>query len=244
MINTEKPIIAWFSCGATSAIATMLALREYSNVKIYRIVTGSEHLDNERFMHECEEKLFQQKIQIARSEKYTSVFDVITKKRFINSPYGASCTYELKKQVRYKIEDEIQYWDGQIYGFDSAERKRAQRFLEQYPATKPIFPLIEHNLSKEDCLAIIANKGIQLPTMYQLGYNNNNCIGCVKGGKGYWNMIRKDFPAIFNQTASIERQIGHSCIKDCFLDELPTTSGRSPGIIPECSIFCALEFMD
>ena len=244
MKNNEKPLIAWFSCGATSAIATMLALREYSNVIIYRIITGSEHQDNERFMQECEDKLFHQKIRIARSEKYSNVTDVIVKKRFINSPYGASCTYELKKQVRYKIEDEIQSWEGQIYGFDSSERKRAQRFSEQYPATKPLFPLIDHNLTKEDCLAIIKNHGIKLPSMYRLGYNNNNCVGCVKGGRGYWNMIRQDFPEIFNTMASLERQIGHSCIKDCFLDELPTTSGRTPSVIPECSIFCALEFMD
>lgn len=243
MKDNEKPIIAWYSCGATSAIATMLALREYANVIIYRIITGSEHPDNERFMQECEEKLFHQKIKIARSEKYTNVMDVISKKRFINSPFGASCTFELKKQVRYNIEDEIQCWSGQIYGFDISERKRALRFMEQYPVTKPIFPLIDHNLSKADCLSIIAQHGIELPTMYRLGYNNNNCIGYVKGGKGYWNMIRKDFPTTFNQMASMERIIGHSCIKECFLDELPTTSGRNPGIIPECSIFCALEFM-
>lgn len=30
--------------------------------------------------------------------------------------------------------------------------------------------------------------------MYDLGYANNNCIGCVKGGIGYWNKIRIDFP--------------------------------------------------
>lgn len=222
----------------------MLALREYSNVTIIRIETGSEHPDNERFMKECEEKLFHQPIKVARSEKYANVVDVIERKRFINSPFGASCTYELKKKVRYKIEDEIKCWDNQVYGFDTSERRRAQRFIEQYPATRPLFPLISHNLSKEDCLAILDKYGIQIPTMYQLGYNNNNCIGCVKGGKGYWNMIRKDFPATFNRMASLERQISHSCIKDCYLDELPVTSGRTPGIIPECSIFCALEFMN
>ena len=32
--------------------------------------------------------------------------------------------------------------------------------------------------------------------MYDLGYPNNNCIGCIKGGMGYWNRIRKDFPDI------------------------------------------------
>lgn len=222
----------------------MLALQEYSNVIIIRIETGSEHPDNERFMRECEEKLFHQPIKVTRSKKYANVIDVVSKKRFINSPFGASCTYELKKQVRYNIEDEIQIWDGQIFGFDINEQKRAQRFTEQYPATKPLFPLINHNLSKGDCLAILEKNAIQLPVMYRLGYNNNNCIGCVKGGKGYWNMIRKDFPETFNTMAGIERQIGHSCIKDCFLDELPVGSGRTPGIIAECSIFCALEFMD
>ena len=35
------------------------------------------------------------------------------------------------------------------------------------------------------------------PLMYDLGYPNNNCIGCVKGGMGYWNHIRKDFPEVF-----------------------------------------------
>lgn len=243
-INTKQPIIAWYSCGATSAIATMLALRKFSNVIIYRIITGSEHPDNERFMKECEDKLFHQKVIVARSDKYTNVTDVILKKRFINSPFGASCTYELKKKVRYKIEDEIRCWTGQIYGFDASERKRASRFVEQYPASLPIFPLIDHNLSKSDCMAILAQLGIELPTMYRLGYNNNNCIGCVKGGMGYWNMIRKDFPDTFQQMASLERQIGHSCLKEYYLDELPPTSGRQPGILPECSIFCALEFMD
>ena len=56
--------------------------------------------------------------------------------------------------------------------------------------------------------------------MYRLGYQNNNCIGCVKGGKGYWNKIREDFPETFWEMSKAERFVGHSCIKNCFLDEL------------------------
>jgi len=41
--------------------------------------------------------------------------------------------------------------------------------------------LIDNDLSKENCLAIIDRAGIEIPMMYKLGYNNNNCIGCVKG---------------------------------------------------------------
>jgi hypothetical protein len=50
--------------------------------------------------------------------------------------------------------------------------------------------------------------GIEIPAMYKMGYNNNNCIGCVKGGMGYWNKIRKDFPEVFNRMAVIEREVG------------------------------------
>lgn len=56
--------------------------------------------------------------------------------------------------------------------------------------------------------------------MYDLGYPNNNCVGCVKGGMGYWNKIRVDFPEVFERRARQEREIGHSCIKGVFLDEL------------------------
>ena len=50
--------------------------------------------------------------------------------------------------------------------------------------------------------------------MYKLGYNNNNCIGCVKGGIGYWNKIRVDFPAEFDRMAELERKIGHAVLKE------------------------------
>ena len=43
--------------------------------------------------------------------------------------------------------------------------------------------------------------------MYKLGYNNNNCIGCVKGGQAYWNKIRIDFPETFNKMAKLENLI-------------------------------------
>lgn len=47
--------------------------------------------------------------------------------------------------------------------------------------------------------------GINIPVMYQLGYN---CIGCLKGSMGYWNKIRIDFPDMFKERAEDERLIG------------------------------------
>lgn len=118
------------------------------------------------------------------ADKYLNVEDVLAKKRFINGPTGAACTFELKKQVRYKLEKELGSWDGQVWGFDfdPKEINRAIRFKQQYPDTKPLFPLIEKQITKQDAMGMLWKAGIEIPAMYKMGYNNNNCIGCVKGG--------------------------------------------------------------
>jgi hypothetical protein len=78
--------------------------------------------------------------------------------------------------------------------------------------------------------------------MYDLGYKNNNCVGCVKGGMGYWNKIRVDFPEVFKKRAELERLIGASCINGIYLDELSPDRGRiEDEIMEECSIFCQLH---
>jgi hypothetical protein len=67
----------------------------------------------------------------------------------------------------------------------------------------------------------------------------------VKGGKGYWNKIRTDFPAVFAARAKLEREVGASCIKGVFLDELPPDAGRHEGpICDDCGIMCELQAMD
>ena len=102
----------------------------------------------------------------------------------------------------------------------------------------------------QDCLGILKKAGIAIPIMYKLGYNNNNCIGCVKGGIGYWNKIRKDFSERFNRMAQIERIVGASCLKEqdgtrLFLDELDPNRGVNvKPIVPDCSLTCAIEFAE
>lgn len=84
--------------------------------------------------------------------------------------------------------------------------------------------------------------GVKRPVMYDMGYNNNNCIGCVKGNMGYWNAIRKDFPEVFDRMAKLEREVGHSCIRGVFLDELEPERGRPQKVIvAECGIACELN---
>lgn len=146
--------------------------------------------------------------------------------------------YNLKKRVRQKWEKEN--WDRHTYiwGFDSTEKKRADRIVNFMPEFDHEFSLIENNLTKRIVMLYVPTGGIKRPIMYDLGYPNNNCVGYVKGGMGYWNKIRDDFPDVFESRAKRERSIGHSCIKGMFLDELPRGRGRCKPIVADCSIDC------
>ena len=66
-----------------------------------------------------------------------------------------------------------------------------------------------------------------------------------EGGAGYWNKIRKDFPEVFERRALLEREVGGSCMKDCYLDELDPNAGRmSKEVMEDCSILCYLAMED
>jgi 3'-phosphoadenosine 5'-phosphosulfate sulfotransferase (PAPS reductase)/FAD synthetase len=243
--------IAWFSCGVTSAVACKIALQKYDNVKLFYTDTGSQDEDSLRFLHDCE-AWFSKKINIVKNEKYKDHFDVIEQTKYINSAHFATCSKCLKKDMRCAIEDKYPGYVGQVFGFDISEKSRAEYFSKEYPTSKPLYPLIHAQLSKPECMQIIINAGIKLPEMYKKGYKNNNCIGCVRGGMGYWNKIRIDYPDTFERMTKLERKIGHSCLNEfdgykkqpLFLDELGPNRGDFPKeIMPECGLFCELEGM-
>jgi hypothetical protein len=228
-------IISWFSCGANSAIATKLAIKKYGldRVEIVYCDTGGEHPDSMRFLLDCEQ-WFGKKITILRNDKYTDHMDLWEKEKFISSPFGARCTVELKKTLRFAFEraDDIQ-----IFGYSLDEKHRAERFNAHFVEVETDFILIDEGLQKSDCLGMLSNTGIELPMMYKLGFNNNNCIGCCKGGKGYWNHIRKHFPEHFERASKIERQLDHA-ITGVFLDELPPNAGNHKEPVLSCDFLC------
>ena len=162
-------------------MACKIAINGYDNVKLFYCDTGGEHEDSYRFLCECQE-WYGKEIEIIKNTDYSDHLDRLEKKGW--GAIGASCTLELKKKMRWKVEDEFPDYKAQVFGFDLSEKKRARIFLEQYPNSKAVFPLIDRGLTKQECMAIIERAGIDLPAMYRLGYNNNNCIGCVKGGGG------------------------------------------------------------
>ena len=131
-----------------------------------------------------------------------------------------------------------------VMGYTVEERDRADLFVGHNPNAE--FPLIEAGLTKADCLSMIERAGIVLPRMYRMGYANANCIGCVKGGMGYWNKIRRDFPDRFEEMAKIEDDIGENSYlfrdrktdKRISLRQLDPEAGRHDEPVIECGFAC------
>lgn len=229
--------ICWFSTGISSFVACYLT-KDVDEI-IYTHV-ANQHPDSLRFLHDCEE-ILGRKITVLQSDRYASVDDVIEKTRCINTPYGAPCTQKLKKDVRKQWEREHPEHHTYVWGFDCNEVNRAKRTEQSLTDYDHEFPLIDNGITKEQAHGIAWKLGLKRPVMYDLGYPNNNCIGCVKGGMGYWNRIRQDFPEVFERRAKQEREINHSCIKGVFLDELEPDRGNiNDEVMEECDIICQL----
>lgn len=210
MKNEPTRIVCWFSCGAASAVATKLAIQDNDGrlplVVAYTEVK-QEHPDNKRFLAECQE-WFGQPIEVLRNEQYGGdIYEVFLRTRYLVGPTGAACTRLLKKGVRNTFE---RLGDQQVFGFTVEEQQRFLDFQDNNGEIDVDVPLIRHGLTKQDCLGVLADAGIEIPAMYKLGYKNNNCIGCVKGGAGYWNKIRRDFPEVFEKMAQVEEELGRT----------------------------------
>lgn len=201
---------------------------------------SNQHPDSLRFLRDCE-ALLGREIEILKSSRYESVEDVIDHVRYINGTKGAPCSKWLKREVRREWERKNFEHHTYVWGFDINEVARAKELERTMSDYDHEFPLIEHRLSKADCHGMALQLGLIRPKMYELGYPNNNCIGCVKGGMGYWNKIRYDFPEVFERRARQERAIGHSCINGIYLDELePGCGNLNKEVMPECGIDCYL----
>jgi 3'-phosphoadenosine 5'-phosphosulfate sulfotransferase (PAPS reductase)/FAD synthetase len=235
--------ISWFSCGAASLRATVMTLETYPDTEVVYCRVREEHEDSLRFLADCE-KVFGFNVKILEDEKHQgSIFEVFKKQKFIKGTHGAPCTRILKKDLRKSYQKPN---DRQVFGYTSEEEDRADRFIDANNGVNAVFPLIDNEITKQDCKNFIIDNGIDLPVMYKLGYQNNNCIGCVKGGMGYWNAIRKDFPEHFQKMAETERLIGHAVLKDdngaVFLDELDPNRGVFERDLPsDCGFTCQYD---
>lgn len=256
-------IVSWWSHGAVSTIATKpaqkIAKEKYPDKEfiIANCEVAEEHEDNKRFKDDCE-SWFDQEIVVLGNDKYNrSIYEVFSQTGYLVGPTGARCTAELKKKVRYNFQHSD---DMLVFGYTVDEEHRAKRIMAENFDTELLPVVADAKLTHTDCLSMIERAGIELPTMYKLGFRNNNCVGCVKGWYGYWNKIRILFPHVFEYSDNMEHSMGRTILRKKIkmndgtvksvplpLRELHPEAGRNEKI-PDitCGIFCqsAEEYLE
>lgn len=234
--------IGWFSCGAASAVAVKLTDAE----PVY-CGTGAEHPDNARFMADCE-AWFGRSVTRLQSEEYADTWAVWEKTRWLAGINGARCTVELKvgPRLTFQRPDDIHVFG---YTADGPDADRAKRLRDNYPELTIVTPLIDRGLNKAACLDMVQRASIKLPPMYALGFQNNNCIPCVKAtSPAYWALVRKNFPDKFDRMAKLSRELDvRLCrINDVrsFIDEIPADQPTTNPIQPSCDFLCHIAEQD
>lgn len=242
-----QKIAVWFSCGAASAVAAKKTIELYgesNDVIVVNTPVAEEDEDNRRFLRDVENWIGQ-KVEIAINPKFpdSSAVSVWTKRRFMASIHGAPCTLEIKKEARY-LWEKTNKPDWHVLGFTYNERERHRIFvISERPNVIPV--LIDLQITKGECFQIINRAGIELPRIYKQGYPNANCKGCPKAtSPTYWNHVRVNDPDVFEQRATISRELGARLVRvkgqRIFLDELdPLATGRPMKNMKfECGVFC------
>lgn len=237
-----KPrILSWFSCGAASAVAAKYVIEKFKGDEVEIIYCDTlkyEHPDNIRFMADVS-RWIGQEIKILKNPRFSDIMEVFRYQRYIVGAGGAPCTRVMKQQVRRRYS---RFDDIHVFGFTVDEQKRIERFERGNSQLWLEWVLSDAGITKKDCYRILKGAGIELPAMYRMGYRNNNCIGCVKGGAGYWNKIRRDFPDRFEEMAALEKEIGAKICKVkgelIWLSDLPLGAGRYEEENIECGPLC------
>lgn len=234
--------LVWFSCGAASACVAKLAAKEFGSdlELVYCDTMATEHPDNQRFLEDVE-RWVGLPVKRLHSLRYQDVDDVFEQRKILATRFGAPCTVEMKKRVRF----EYQHADDlHLFGMTADEGQRAARFAANNSELRLRWLLIEAGLTKHACLQMIQAAGIEIPAMYRLGYKNNNCLGCVKAtSPSYWNKVRQDFPEVFERRCDQSRRLNSRLVRingeRRFLDELQPDNAEVVDEDLSCGPQCA-----
>lgn len=80
--------------------------------------------------------------------------------------------------------------------FDEAERMKDS----SDPWIKLIYPLVDNRITREDCLAYIAERQLHMP-------KKSSCVFCPYHNDTYWSDLKTHFPQEFKKAVEFDKQI-------------------------------------
>ena len=200
--------IIGFSGGIASSVTSSLVLREHPDAVLLFHDTKTEPEDNDRFRQEVSQYL---KTPITNDSDGRSIWEVFEDAGFLGNGRNTPCSRTLKQERSLSYLQE--HAPATLYiGFTADEYRRAQRTFSRYAkyGIDVRFPLIEEQVSKEECFHRVTNCwNIRPPQMYEWA-EHANCIPCIKGKKAYWGLIYRFERAAWEKASMYEEKFGHT----------------------------------
>jgi 3'-phosphoadenosine 5'-phosphosulfate sulfotransferase (PAPS reductase)/FAD synthetase len=216
-----------FSMGVSSAYIACRWQDEGKNPICVFSDTGQEDIDTYRFGWEVAGKWG---LDVVEANAGISLFDWFEKQKMIPARQLAACSIALKilpSQKYYKSQP-----DGAIaYGYDLKEQERADRTERTWKldGKKPVFPMIEKGISKEEAMGYFIKHNVKLPRVYE-HFSHANCMPCKNWRVNDWQACRVYFPDVFIKSMEFENRTGLKFLQDGpYLRDLPEVTVSRKG---------------
>lgn len=240
--STHRHIVC-YSGGHSSALVAIEVVRRYGNEGVvllnHDINPNVEDADIKRFKREVADFL-EVPITYANHKDFETKdqFDIcVGEQAFKASHTSVVCTSRLKtrpfkKWLKANVKDKNAVTV--YYGFDKDEKVRIQRrssimsdmgYRTDYPLA--LWPAAHRTLESTRDI------GIEPPMTYGV-FKHANCTGCIKAGRQHWYAVFCLRADIWEKAKQAEEQIGHSILRNVYLDELEPefVKMKAAGIAP------------
>lgn len=176
--------------------------------------TKIEDEDLYRFLNDAERKL---DIPLTRISDGRDIWQVFKDRKYLGNTRRDPCSHHLKRVMSRKFIHQFTPDEVIVYlGFDWTEMNRFEKaqkawlpYTIQSPMCEPPY------VDKEEMKRLIAEDGIKLPRLYEMGFAHNNCGGgCVKAGIGHFALLLDKFPERYAEWEKHEEEIRQHIGKD------------------------------
>ncbi len=209
--------VVQFSTGIGSAEVLRRVVEERGRKDVIALTADTlvEDEDNWRFAREVIKMLGCQWITLAAGRTPMQAGRDV---RVIPNDRMAVCSRILKRELlrkfiveHYEPEDSIMY-----LGFDWTEPHRFEAAKGPWEPYIIACPLIDPPyVQKAELTQAWADRGIEPPRLYAMGFNHANCGGaCVRGGQAQWELLLRKRPEVYAEWEAEEQKTRDMLDKD------------------------------
>jgi 3'-phosphoadenosine 5'-phosphosulfate sulfotransferase (PAPS reductase)/FAD synthetase len=205
--------IVKYSGGICSAYIAAQWQRDGKNPICVFSDTKREDADTYRFAAEVAEKFG---LTVVDASDGRDMWDVFRAWKMIPARQLAACSIAMKIKPGHDWLKQHDHAPGLVaFGYDMDEEDRAERLASrrEFKNLRPVYPLQEWGVSKEQCFGFFNEHGIKPPRIYA-HFRHANCMGCKNWRRNDWIACLAYYPEVFTQAETFEIETGLRWMQD------------------------------